>query len=343
MLVWPRRSRGITIVVTTEQPRLEPFRIAITGASGILGSAIADRLEATADQLCRPLGLPIQVLRISRRLGSDLFKVTAACDVIIHCAATPYEPGTYSDYEILSSDLELTLRALRMASAQKKPPRFIYLSSIMVYEKAPGTAHDRPLQLVETDVDRHPAPAGAIGLSKMMSEAAIRAWSKSTGGMHTIWRLNNVVAPHEPYDQPGHIVTDLYRKLFIERVPELHLAGGGFQVRAFSWFEDVVSGIVDLMANPATDNQTFNLGSDQPTAICELARVMAALGAHLGMFDDYKPVVVINSGGERHDVRVPSILKARALLGWSHVTSLHDMIEKFLHAKAKAAGVTVRS
>lgn len=338
---------------TQPQPEPEPFRIAITGAAGILGGSIADCLDGIAGALKSSLPrFPMQVVRISRRLDVDLFAfeemflrrhpggvrigIMPTFDEVIHCAATPYEPGRYSEYEILSNDIGLTLAALRVAteSAGKHPPRFVYLSSMTVYEQAPGTAHDHPRPLVETDTDEHPAPVSAIGLSKLMSEAAIRAWSKATGGVHTIFRLNNVISPYEPHDQPGHIATDLYRKLFVERVPELHLAGGGFQVRAFSWFEDVVGGIIDLLSHDAIDNQTFNLGSSRPTSITELARVMAETGLRLGLLpESYKPVIVIDSGS-REDVRVPSTEKARELLGWEHKTTLAQMVERFLRMKA---------
>lgn len=346
-------------------PAHDPYRIAITGASGVLGASIADCLEGTARALKISLpGLPMRIERISRRRGVDLHRLEEillrrnpdgtrigdphSFDEVIHCAATPYEPGRYSDYEIMVADLELTLAALRVASESARDgvlPRFTYLSCIDAYsESAPGTAFDRPRPLLESDTSDYPAPVSPIGMSKLASEMAIRAWSKSTGGVHTIFRLNDVISPYAPHDRPGRIVTDIYRRLFIEQVPELQLGIGGMQVRAFSWFEDVVCGIVDLPANPASDNQTFNLGSDTPTSIAELANAMLVVGLELGLLPDtYVPAIVYDYDGRgaRNDVRIPSTTKAKELLGWEHKTALTAMLEKFLRTKAETAHVMV--
>src|SRR6185369_1601343 len=71
--------------------------------------------------------------------------------------------------------------------------------------------------------------------------------------------------------------------MVLPRFVEAALAGGplvvhddGGQVRCFAHVADVVSAVLALMAEPSAVGRVFNIGSDQPVSILELAQQVAA-------------------------------------------------------------------
>ena len=88
--------------------------------------------------------------------------------------------------------------------------------------------------------------------------------------------------------------------------------GDGTQTRAFSYIGDVAPLIADSVAVPAAANQVFNVGADQPTAVNELATLVArAMG---------KPVAITH-------------LEARKEV--LHAVADHSKVERVFGYKAK--------
>lgn len=343
------------------------FRILVTGATGAIGRAVCESLERHRLDVQKTLpDVRYEVIRAARSLGFDLRNpprdlTKERYSVVIHAAATPYvDVEDAGRARVIQDDLDLTYRALNVGSRLEGviPPHFIFLSSMLVYENVPGTdggERIRPLKEVDTNLDFHvrgealaaesrlqfPTEQNPIGFSKLLGEAAVRANSRmelpaDQRCTHTIWRLANVISPHEPHDQRGHIIVNLYRQLFIERVPELQLGPAGFQVRTFTWVDDVADMIVAGIGDQRLINGTFNLATDEPRSITELARVMMIVGRMLGMLPEgYNPSVSIDSSKQREPstIRVMDVSKLRNAIGRIPSTRMSLAVEKFLRAK----------
>lgn len=249
-------------------------------------------------------------------------------DAVIQAAAQIYGVAGFHRYpaDILQRDTLLHGLILREALSLDVQ-RVVYISSSMVYERTGEVAR-------ETDVRDMLVPLTDYGLSKLMGERLSRAFATQYGLPFTIWRPFNIVGLHERSDgnDPGvaHVFVDFIQRIVRERQNPMTVLGDGQQIRCFTWIEDVARGIADHSFSPETLNEDFNLGNPQPVSMIDLARRIhriyhEALGreperelsfAHLPSFaDDVR-------------VRIPSVDKAREVLGWEPRVSLEEMLRR---------------
>jgi UDP-glucose 4-epimerase len=106
----------------------------------------------------------------------------------------------------------------------------------------------------------------------------------------------------------------------------LEVHGSGRQVRCFGDVRDVVPALPTLLDSPACHGGVFNLGSDRPISIEDLARlVIATLGSrseivHVPYSEAFGP------GFEDLEVRIPDISRARQAVGFKPTIALDQTI-----------------
>lgn len=250
---------------------------------------------------------------------------------IIHAAARPYNVFDLRKhpFQIFSDDLRITLNLLE--ATRDAAIAWTYLSSATVYDA--GTEE----HFSEEMTDRLPLGPSPIGAAKTLSERAVWWHAKEYGNPFTIWRFWNIVSPREPHDREGgHVIVDFYRKLFVDRAPSLDVYGDGRQVRCFTWVEDAANAIASFLDDPRAKNEIFNLGSDEPKTLLELKDALLVAGKELGVLPaEYAPKIVFKT--EQHpgeiSARIPSIEKARRVLGWIPQTNFPSCVKKFVEAK----------
>jgi UDP-glucose 4-epimerase len=143
--------------------------------------------------------------------------------------------------------------------------RFVFTSSIAVYGAAQLPMHE----------DMTPQPEDPYGISKYAVELDLAAANSMFGLDHTIFR------PHNVYGERQNIA-DTYRNvigIFMNNVMQgkpLTIFGDGAQTRAFSHISDVAPVIARAPLVPASRNEVFNVGADQPYTVRELADTVAA-------------------------------------------------------------------
>ncbi|MEK7116253.1 MAG: NAD-dependent epimerase/dehydratase family protein, partial [Patescibacteria group bacterium] len=234
-------------------------------------------------------------------------------DYVIHGAARLYGVAGFNEdvYGILSNDVECLLNVLDQCKTIKK---FVYMSSSMVYESS------ERVPFTEELADEIMPPKSSYGLTKFFGEKAVKFFSQQYGLNYTIWRPFNVVSPLEPHDRKGgHVFIDFYKRLFVDRVPNIEIYGNGQQVRCFTWVEDVVEAIAGSLTNILTDKQVFNIGSSEPKTMIDLKNVLIEIGKEQNLLpQDYNPETTIGSQSFNVDVqlRIPSTEKITRILGW---------------------------
>jgi len=210
----------------------------------------------------------------------------------------------------------------------KKIPLFL-ASTSEVYGKNPN------VPLAENDdLVLGPTPKGRwiYGCSKALDEYLALSYHQRGHVPVIVGRLFNVVGPR----QVGQYGMVLPR--FIDQA----LAGGpllvyddGRQVRCFGHVSDVVRGIIDLMACADALGEVFNLGSDQPVTIRELAEAVARAFVpqpaieHTPYTDAYAP------GFEDIRCRVPDLNKVRKTIGYRAHYGLDEIIREVISWKRK--------
>lgn len=230
---------------------------------------------------------------------------------------------------IIASTCDAAIKAFREHRLQK----VTYLSSSMVFESADSWPS------YEGQEREIPPPKSSYGFQKLAVEYFARAAWDQYGLPYTIVRPFNCVGigegralgSDEIYSGNvklalSHVVPDLVQKVLKGQDP-LHILGDGSQVRHYTYGGDLAKGIVTAMEHPDAVNEDFNLSTGTSTTVLELAekiwrRIKGPDVPFRYVCDEPYP----------HDVqrRVPSVEKAKRVLGFEATTSLDEMLDEVI-------------
>ncbi len=123
----------------------------------------------------------------------------------------------------------------------------------------------------------------------------------------------------------SHVVPDLVQKVLKGQDP-LHILGSGNQIRHYTYGGDLAKGIRLCIESDNSVNEDFNLSTPVSTSVTELAEMIWK------KINGDKPISFIHDDPYEYDVqkRVPSVEKARELLGFSADTSLSDTLDEVI-------------
>ena len=203
------------------------------------------------------------------------------------------------------------------------------ISSSMVYENA------QTWPTPEGEQRRCPPPSSTYGFQKLAAEYYAQGAWEQYQLPYTIARPFNCVGIGERRARcdrevrrgnirmaMSHVLPDLTQKVLKGQDP-LHLLGDGSQVRHFTYGADLARGIRVCIEDPKAHNEDFNLSTATSTTVLELAQMI---------WEKIRPGVPfrwISDPPYAHDVqkRVPSVEKARKLLGFEATTPLGEVLD----------------
>jgi nucleoside-diphosphate-sugar epimerase len=107
----------------------------------------------------------------------------------------------------------------------------------------------------------------------------------------------------------------------------LHILGDGSQIRHYTYGGDLARGIVTAMEHPAATNDDFNLSTAQSTTVLELAELIWCK-----IKGPDAPFRYVSEDAYEHDVqrRIPSVQKAKDVLGFEATTTLDEMLDEVI-------------
>jgi UDP-glucose 4-epimerase len=258
----------------------------------------------------------------------DQIFVNHRIDYVLHCAAQIYGVKGFHKYpaDILTNNIVSTSNILQKCIAFDVK-KIIYISSSMVYENC------KIFPLREDYTNTSPAPTTGYGLSKLVGERLVEEFNHQYGLKYVIWRPFNIVSPFEVgEDEAGiaHVMPDLIKKIIINKDDPVEIFGDGNQVRCFTAIDDIATIIANMSFETTTDNQIYNLGSEVPTKIIDLAEMIYA---HSGRSDrcNYKFVDIY---ADDVKVRVPDCNKARQI-GFQHRKTIQELVRWCIDASTK--------
>ncbi len=309
--------------------------ILITGGAGFIGSHLAEKLLTQGHEVHVIDNLSTGSLNnVQHLLGNPRFhmvvdtiqnetvmdRLVSICAQIYHlAAAVGVELIVTRPVEVIETNIMGTEMVLKLANRYLR--QVLIVSTSEIYgksEKVPFSEEDDRI-LGPTVKNRW-----CYSSSKAIDEYLALAYFKEKGLKSIIVRLFNTVGPRQS-GQYGMVIPRLVTKAL--RNEPLTVYGDGTQVRCFTYVNDVVTAMVALMANPDAIGQIFNVGSDQPISILDLAKKIIALA------NSQSEIVLVpydeayEKGFEDMAIRIPDISKIRKYTGFEPTIKLDEILQ----------------
>jgi len=141
---------------------------------------------------------------------------------------------------------------------------FVFTSSIAVYGDSPVPARE----------DMEPKPEDPYGIAKYAVEMDLEAAQDMFGLDYVIFRPHNVYGEYQNTGDRYRNVVGIFMNQILKGKP-MTIFGDGEQKRAFSYVQDIIGPIGRSAWTEEACNQVFNIGSDRPYTVNELADAVA--------------------------------------------------------------------
>ncbi len=300
-------------------------KIFITGIAGFLGSHLADLMIQDGHKVigCDNLigGYLDNVPAEAEFHRTDccylhrMVQLIEGCDIVYHCACTPYEGLSVFSPCLVSQNTYQITAAVLSAAITNKVQRFVYCSSMARY----GEQEELPFR-----EEMECKPQDPYGICKYASEMLIQTLCKVHGMQYVIAVPHSIVGPRQKYDDPYRNVASIMINMMMQgRQPIIY--GDGTQKRCFSYIDDVLYCLKQLAFADDVAGEVFNIGPDEEfVSISELAELIAGkLNFELNpVYMDKRPQEVL--------LATCSADKARRVFGYWTKTTLSEAIDKMI-------------
>ena len=314
------------------------MRVLVTGATGLVGSAVMRRLATAGVEAVAASSSGIEGRTDKGDLRVPGFAARlldiAKPDAVVHCAAkvggvaaNKADPAAF-----VTDNLVMSARLFEAVAKAKSPsgssPLLVFVSSSTVY----------PMKVGLDDVATESWPLCAepsyrgVGGVKVYLEQLLSFYGTEFGLRFCSVRPTAVIGES---DKSDHVVPDLIRRALTGALP-LTVWGSSSTVRDFVYADDVARGILAVIEQRKFEVGPFNLGSGTSTTIGNIADaiMLTVHGPHrlveledrssapLIVFDETKPQAI--------PIRQVSIEKAKTLLGWTPRVSPTEAISRIV-------------
>lgn len=259
------------------------------------------------------------------------------CDQILAGAAMIGGISLFHEYayDLLAENERIiasTFDAAIWAFKYRRLKKINVMSSSMVFENA--TTFPTP----EGEQLRCPPPLSTYGFQKLSCEYFAKGAWEQYKLPYTIIRPFNCIGIGEKRalcDKEilsgniklamSHVVPDLVQKVLKGQDP-LHILGDGSQIRHYTYGGDLANGIRLCVESEKAINEDFNLSTPVSTTVLELAQLIWK------KINGVKPFRYVSDPPFKYDVqkRIPSIEKAKRVLGFEAKTSLADALDEII-------------
>lgn len=321
-------------------------QILVTGGAGFIGShltaallAQGDRVrvvddESTghADNLADLRKHPhLEYFRGSIGESDLVRKALAGVDEVYHLAAAvgvaliAKQPLETIERNI--GPVQLLLEESRRLWQMGQPVKFFLASTSEVYGKNPKATFGEDDDLVFGATTR---PRWSYGASKAIDEFLTLAVAREYGLPVVIGRFFNVVGPRQS-GAYGMVLPRFVQAALAGRPLVVH--DDGRQVRCFAHVSDVVGAVTRLMRCEAAIGGVFNIGSDEPVSILELAQRVIALSGSASKIEFQTYAEAYDRDFEDVRRRVPELGRLRSTIDYQPRydldATIREVIESF--------------
>ena len=278
------------------------MKILVTGSHGFLGSHLVRRLKSDGHNV----------------VGWDIFDGNDVCDkrlksknidAIFHFAC-PVDPNDYKSVAVptmLASSIG-TYNMLELA--KKNKAKFLYVSSSEVY----GESLNIPFKEIDPGVINTVNYRAYYGESKRFGEMQTMVY-------HHYFHIDTrILRPFNIYgsgmkENDNRVIPSFFRSK--KAGISLIVNDSGKSTRTFCYVDDFIEGTIKSMFYDNTNGEIFNLGTNDPISILDLAKMIS---------DNIQIKEDTRLGEQRH--RIPDISKAYEILKWQPKISLKKGLEE---------------
>lgn len=191
-----------------------------------------------------------------RKAVEDFFRTFSAnCDGVIHLASFPRQKVVGANPVWGSEVMATALVNLLEQTKINKIPKFVYISSSMVYGDFDNDVKE----------DYNCRPQGQYGIMKLMGEHLVKDYTRRNCFDHVIIRPSAI---YGEYDVEDRVVSKFM--LAALRGEELKINGAN-ETLDFTYVEDAARGIVQATLSPKAVNNTYNITKSHSKTLLEAA------------------------------------------------------------------------
>ena len=307
---------------------LENKTIFITGGAGFIGSTLIGRLVennrvVAYDNFARN-ALQNQSFRNHANLSviqgdildyDLLARSMQGADVVVHCAAIAgidtviKKPVTTMRVNMIGS-----ANVLEAAAQLDHCDRVVCFSTSEVF----GTHGFQSSEVDKTVMGVVGEARWTYAVSKLAEEHLAFAYHSEQGLPTTAVRPFNVYGP----GQVGEGAIRAFIQNAIANRP-IQIHGDGTQIRAWCFVDDMVEGVLLAMEHPRAVGESFNIGNQR--AVVTIYGLASTIVRVLG---STSPIEFIRKDYVDVELRVPSVAKAKELLGFEAQVGLDEGIAR---------------
>ena len=300
--------------------------IFITGGVGFIGSTLAGRLVdhnhvVIYDNFSRN-SLKNKPFKDHSNLDvvegdvldfENMWQAMQGADIVVHCAAIAgVDTVIKSPVTTMRVNMVGSANVLEAASRLHHCDRVVCFSTSEVF----GQQAFRSSENDNTVMGKVGEARWTYAVSKVAEEHLTIAYYQESGLPTTVVRPFNVYGPGQVGE--GALRTFVLRALKNEPI-EIH--GDGTQIRAWCYVDDMVDGVLLAMVHPEAVGESFNIGNQKA-----VVTIYGLANTVVRVLDSNSPIVFTRKDYVDVELRVPSVRKARELLGFEAKVDLEEGI-----------------
>jgi UDP-glucose 4-epimerase len=302
--------------------------IFITGGAGFIGSTLIGRLIEdnriiAYDNLSRN-SLSTKPFREHPNLTlvegdvldyEKLSQSIAGADIVVHCAAIAgIDTVIKSPVTTMRVNMVGSANVLEAASRLPRCERIVCFSTSEVFGQHAFCSSEEDKSVM-----------GKVGearwtyaVSKVAEEHLAIAYFQER------WLPTAVVRPFNVYG-PGQVGEGALRTFVIRalRNEPIEIHGDGTQIRAWCYVDDMVEGVLLAMTHPKAVGESFNIGNQKA-----VVTIYGLANTVVRVLNSRSPVVFARKDYVDVELRIPSVRKARELLGFEAKVDLEEGIRR---------------
>lgn len=310
------------------------MKILITGGAGFVGSHLADKLHSEGHDITVIDDLSTgRYSNVGHLEGKERFRLIIDtvlneslmeelikdADRVFHMASAV---GVKLIMERPVQTIETIFRGTEvvLGFCARYRKRVLVPSTSEVYGKGTSVPFREDDDILKGSTSKH---RWAYACAKELDEfLALAHWKESRLPVVVV-RLFNTVGPRQT-GQYGMVVPRFVQAAVNNEPITVH--GDGSQSRCFGHVSDVVDALTKLIDTPECFGQVINIGNDQEISIKDLAEKAIEMTGSSSTIKFIPYSEAYGDGFEDMQRRVPSLEKAKRLIGYQPTHSLTDII-----------------